>query len=135
MDVTPRWVSVNSSTCYTSLQFGRSFTVTKMNTSFVIVFALYISRVAAFGLSGAYERMLYWYAYLMDPGEGNERLVAKGCNSCTFAEFIEHIDGHRDIPKGQIEARLQGFNPTDVDHGAAVLDDNRIVGPYGVPQG
>ncbi|KAJ6073193.1 hypothetical protein N7467_011278 [Penicillium canescens] len=57
--------------------------------------ALYISKAAAFGLYGCYERLMYWQAYQMDSGSKKQR-IAKACSrDKETAKMVGPISGGR----------------------------------------
>ena len=57
--------------------------------------ALCISKAAAFGLYGCYERLMYWQAYQMDSGSKKQR-IAKACSRDTeTAKAVGPISGGR----------------------------------------
>jgi hypothetical protein len=101
-----------------------SFVATaKMRTVLALLLAFCISHAAAFGVAGAYERMLYWNAYQMDPEDGDERTVGPGCTSCNFAEFMAYIEVTK---KDEAPDLLRGLNPTNVDEGARMLNERGL---------
>lgn len=59
--------------------------------------------VSAYGLYGAYERLFFYYAYLIDAEQngGNAKVIASGCakaqgatktGKCNFNQFVEYIN-------------------------------------------
>lgn len=105
-----------------------------MKSLIILLLALCISSVTAFGSSGCYERMMFWYAYKLDPGTGLGREIGKKCNldrACTFAEFMEYIAGSPQ-EKQWARTRLAGVNGDTVlaDEGAEILQRSQISGKY-----
>lgn len=97
-----------------------------MRTVLALLFAFCISHAASFGLAGAYERMLYWNAYQMDPEDGNDRTIGRGCKKtgrCNFAEFMAFIEVTR---RKDAKSLLNGLNPTNVDEGARMLNERGL---------
>lgn len=62
----------------------------------LLFLAYLLGCVCAYATYGAYERMYYYYAYLIDADiNGQPSKVAKGCNKnrkCTFDEFLKFIN-------------------------------------------
>ncbi|OJJ85482.1 uncharacterized protein ASPGLDRAFT_65480 [Aspergillus glaucus CBS 516.65] len=57
--------------------------------------ALCISKAAAFGLYGCYERLMYWQAYQMDSGSKKQR-IAKACSrDAETAKVVGPVSGGR----------------------------------------
>ncbi|KAI9778946.1 MAG: hypothetical protein M1816_003794 [Peltula sp. TS41687] len=70
-----------------------------MKLVFFGLLAYMVGWVSAYGSYGAYERMFFYYAYLIDAdlNDGKPQKIARGCRSkrgggqCSFNEFIEYI--------------------------------------------
>jgi len=64
-----------------------------------VILTCLAASVQGFGLAGAYERMFYYYAYLLDHSLPNPKL-ANGCpNGCSFDEFIKYIGQLKELPQ------------------------------------
>ncbi|KXT03384.1 hypothetical protein AC578_4014 [Pseudocercospora eumusae] len=107
-----------------------------MNSS-IIVFLFFCSFRSTFAFStpGAYERMLYYYAYLVDTADGSTgSKIAVGCANamntkgrpCTFNQFIDYINDNTN-PKG---IDITSDKEPDVQRTAALLQENNLCGGY-----
>ncbi|PKY00971.1 hypothetical protein P168DRAFT_284540 [Aspergillus campestris IBT 28561] len=62
-----------------------------------LLLVLCSTNTAAYGISGAYERMLYWYAYELDQQADGPKVVAKRCagefgvKTCNLKQFLTYI--------------------------------------------
>lgn len=84
-----------------------------MKFPFFFLLALCISKAAAFGLYGCYERLLYWQAYQMD-SESQKQIIAPACSRdretaaavgpvkggrCNLRQFLYYISNNKDERK------------------------------------
>ncbi|KAJ5429333.1 hypothetical protein N7491_006349 [Penicillium cf. griseofulvum] len=116
-----------------------------MRPPIFVFLALVISQAVAFGLYGAYERVMYWNAYQLD-AESPERKVAKACaknpgvqgaklgnlvnGRCNFRQFLYYISA-TDKEKANIK-RLDANlgNEKNINIIANELYDKGVVGQY-----
>ncbi|KAK4503317.1 hypothetical protein PRZ48_006745 [Zasmidium cellare] len=94
-----------------------------------VLLLVFASSVIAYDLAGAYERVLFYYAYLADTNSGTRpsTKIAVGCNSkraCSFDEFVKYI-----AQPGQITVNVNpaGQYP-DVESTANALKDSQTTG-------
>lgn len=113
------------------------------------LFALCLSKAAAFGLYGCYERLMYWQAYQMDSGS-KKQLIAKACakdpevagnvglvrgGRCNLRQFLYYI-AENDLEKAIIadgdkvkDSDLEKAR-TDVDYVASKLHKAGVKATY-----
>lgn len=94
--------------------------------------------VAAFGISGAYERMFYWYAYQLDQASDGQKIMAKNCakdvgsgGKCNLRQFLTYIA--KDDKQANLARQLPDTinEPNiNVDRAAGILDDGKVNGLY-----
>lgn len=109
---------------------------------FLIILAL-TGKAAAFAEAGAYERLWYYYAYLLDTNGGTKKAdkIAVDCyknlpknqkaNACNFNQFIKHITTiDTNNPRTDFEV-TKNLAP-DVDATAKKLTDMALTGLYDV---
>lgn len=104
-----------------------------MNYVFFVLLCLLTGRVAGFGTYGGYERIMFYYAYLIDAGDsatGKAGKWATGCipargQKCTFDEFVKYINEANTMPNihGSTDA-------PDLDRTAKALSDGGLTGNY-----
>ncbi|KAK4449030.1 hypothetical protein QBC34DRAFT_438471 [Podospora aff. communis PSN243] len=112
---------------------------------FAVLWALgwAIASVSAYDLYGAYERIMFYNAYLMDWGKtgGNTRqmVMGPGCVSkkkgspCDLVEFIEYINNTKKTIKLEgLPANFDSRNmsPADVDKVAVAINKAEATGQY-----
>ncbi|KAJ9261581.1 hypothetical protein DTO195F2_4111 [Paecilomyces variotii] len=66
-----------------------------MKLPLFFLLSICISKVAAFGLYGCYERLLYWQAYQMDSGSKKQRIANACSRDPTTAQAVGPIRGGR----------------------------------------
>lgn len=104
-----------------------------MLSRILLLVTLCISSVTAFGASGAYERMLYWYAYKMEGEAGGSRTIAPTCpRPCTFQNFVKHIAKTEEEKRACDAPAVRNINGETItaDEGADILHGNNIGGEY-----
>lgn len=69
--------------------------VLTMKFPLFFLLALCISKAAAFGLYGCYERLLYWQAYQMDSGSKKQKIAKVCSNDPRTAQAVGPISGGR----------------------------------------
>lgn len=84
-------------------------------------------------LTSAYERMFYWYAYLLDStlSQPTSRILAPGCSTtfsspasapCTFNQFIGYINNLPTPP------HISDLSTPDIDTTALALNTQNLAG-------
>ncbi|BCS20905.1 uncharacterized protein APUU_21337S [Aspergillus puulaauensis] len=66
-----------------------------MRVPLFFLFALCISKAAAFGLYGCYERLLYWQAYQMDEGSKKQKIAPACARDPKTAQAVGPVTGGR----------------------------------------
>lgn len=106
-----------------------------MRLSLILSLVYLVTGSSAFALAGGYERMYYYYAYLLDwqlhtGNDISKRTIATGCKDggkkCSFNQFITWINKAEkqvDVDKGEFP---------DVDKTARLLNEKELTGPYEV---
>lgn len=100
--------------------------------SFVALLIPFLGLLSAYGLTGAYERLFYYSAYLIDSdlqNGGQPSKIAPGCSKkgpCSFRDFVAFIensalDNQLDISKERI---------SDIDGTAKLLLETGHAGKY-----
>lgn len=118
-----------------SLQGCLVFLVTTMKFPLFFLLALCISKAAAFGLYGCYERLLYWQAYQMDSWSKKQR-IAKACSRdsktaqavgpvsggrCNLRQFLYYITDNKQ--EKEIIADKNKFKDADLAKDKTALDE------------
>lgn len=95
------------------------------------------TNTAAFGISGAYERMLYWYAYQLDQQGDGPRVIAKGCaeqfgvKTCNLKQFLTHIaEGPVQVARAQSLPDAINAHNMNPDTAAEIIERSRLTGLY-----
>lgn len=93
---------------------------------------------AAFGISGAYERMYYWYAYELDQASDGPKRMAKLCakeegtgGKCNLKQFLIYI-AKNDAQKALARKLPDTINEhnIDPDRAAEIIDKAKVNGLY-----
>lgn len=68
----------------------------------VLLLVLCTANAAAYGIAGAYERVMYWHAYQLDQKSDGPKLIAKDCakkegkgKTCNFKQFLIYVAGDK----------------------------------------
>jgi hypothetical protein len=104
-----------------------------MRLSILVLVAQLATLLSAGGLAGAYERVYFYYAYLIDieTNGGTPSTIATGCRgasggTCNFNEFMAHIDKYpQSVPSNILSDRLPSLDVAA--HGLFV---DRVTGDY-----
>ncbi|KAL4903810.1 hypothetical protein BDW74DRAFT_34187 [Aspergillus multicolor] len=101
-----------------------------MKLPFFLLLSYLVAYVSAYAMPGAYERILYYYAYKLDCAiNGEPKTVGARCGpNCSFNEFLSYIDEDLRVSKTQLDITSDEF--PDVDRTAKKLESLDITGVY-----
>lgn len=112
----------------------------KLLSLLLLAVLLLVGKATAYSTTGAYERLWYYYAYLVDTDGGKTAAtkIAPGCSSfmntkgrkpCSFNEFIEYIARiEKDAPKPDF--KVTNDLAPDLEETAKLLQEKGLTGPY-----
>lgn len=109
-----------------------------MKVPIFFLLVLYTTNAAAFGISGAYERMFYWYAYQLDQASDGTKTIAKMCGkelaggqSCNLRQFLTYIAAN-DAQRANARALPDTINAHNInaDTAAEIIDHGHVNGLY-----
>ena len=111
--------------------------VWRMKFPIFFLLVLCSTHTAAYGISGAYERMLYWYAYELDQQADGPKVVAKGCagefavKTCNLKHFLTYIaEGPREKANARSLPDTINAHNIKADTAAEIIHRGHLTGAY-----
>lgn len=103
----------------------------------LLLLVLGAANVAAYSTSGAYERMLYWYAYQLDQQGDGPKTIAKNCakeenrgNPCNLKQFLTYIAADGEKPHARALPEAINAHNIKADTAAEIIFNGHVTGQY-----